>query len=201
MNNTEQPISQDLENLVDENLTDNQATDNGSANLGKFKDVDSLLKAYNSLQTEFTKKSQRLSELENSKTEFTREEKLTKAISELEQIHVNANKFSQQLKNELKEVDSDNYAQLVKDALLTKLDKEFKSAEDYIKDTEFLNNYIYNNDEIKDNIIRGYLHNLTNTTPVKVVSNLSSSIPVSPPNNPSTIQEAGRLAKNIIKQI
>jgi hypothetical protein len=33
--------------------------------LGKFKDVDALLQAYNSLQAEFTRRSQRLKELEN----------------------------------------------------------------------------------------------------------------------------------------
>ena len=203
MNNTEQPQNQDLTNQqVDESLPNNsQQTDAGSGNLGKFKDVESLLKAYNSLQTEFTKKSQRLSEIENSKTEFSREEKLTKAITELKESHINANKFAEELKQQLKEIDSDNYSILVKDALLNKLDKEFKSAEDYAGDNEFLNNYIYNNQQIKENIIRDYLQNLTNATPVKVVSKLSSSIPISPPNQPTTIQEAGRLAKNIIKQI
>ena len=76
-----------------------------------------------------------------------------------------------------------------------------RTADDYAVDEQFLNQFVYNNPTIKDNIIREYLSGLTNTTPVKVVSNLSSSIPVSPPNIPSTIEEAGKLAKNIIKQI
>jgi hypothetical protein len=43
-----------------------QEKDNRSAELlGKFKDVDALLQAYNSLQAEFTRRSQRLKELEN----------------------------------------------------------------------------------------------------------------------------------------
>ena len=37
--------------------------------LGKFKDAESLLSAYNSLQAEFTRKSQRLSELEKQAAE------------------------------------------------------------------------------------------------------------------------------------
>lgn len=36
----------------------------GEVSLGKFKDVDALLNAYNSLQSEFTKRCQRLKELE-----------------------------------------------------------------------------------------------------------------------------------------
>jgi hypothetical protein len=38
--------------------------DSSAALLGKFKDVDALLQAYNSLQAEFTRRSQRLKELE-----------------------------------------------------------------------------------------------------------------------------------------
>ena len=69
-----------------------------------------------------------------------------------------------------------------------------------MQDEAFLNNYIYSNQAIRDNIIRDYLANLTSTSPVRVVSNISSSIPIAPPNIPATIQEAGKLAKSIIKQ-
>ncbi len=178
-----------------------QITDNGSTNLGKFKDAQSLLKAYNSLQTEFTKKSQRLSELENSNTEFTREEKINQAIKELEQNHNIAQKFSQDIKRAIKDVEASDYRALAQQELLKNLEQTYRSANDYAEDDDFLKAYIYNNQAIKDNIIREYLANLTNTAPVKVVSNISSSIPVSPPSIPATIQEAGKLAKNIIKQI
>ncbi|MBQ3502161.1 MAG: hypothetical protein IJA72_00655, partial [Clostridia bacterium] len=178
-----------------------QITDNGSTNLGKFKDAQSLLKAYNSLQTEFTKKSQRLSELENSNTEFAREEKINQAIKELEQNHNIAQKFSEDIKSAIKDVETSDYRMLAQQELLKSLAQTYKTANEYAEDDEFLKKYVYNNQTIKDNIIREYLANLTNTTPVRVVSNISSSIPLSPPNVPATIQEAGKLAKNIIKQI
>ncbi len=178
-----------------------QITDNGSINLGKFKDAESLLKAYNSLQTEFTKKSQRLSELENSKTEFTREEKINKAIKELEQSYGIARNFTQDIKQAIKDVDITDYTEIVREELLKNLEKNYKSANQYIEDEQFLNNYVYNNQTVRENIIRDYLANLTNASPVRVVSNISGSIPVSPPNMPTTIKEAGRLAKNIIKQV
>ena len=219
MNNMEQPNSQNIQkeydseklhnagvesNIAegDRNIENNlEQIDKGSINLGKFKDAESLLKAYNSLQTEFTKKSQRLSELENSKSEFGREEKINKAIKDLEQNHDIAKRFCQEIKQALKDVDCDNYSQVVKDELLKHLAGSYKTADDYAVDEQFLNQFVYNNPTIKDNIIREYLLGLTNATPVKVVSNLSSSIPVSPPNIPATIEEAGKLAKNIIKQI
>jgi hypothetical protein len=219
MNDMEQPISQTLQteevgeqlqmvgnqNNIDET---NQNAENtvsqelkGSVNFGKFKDAESLLKAYNSLQTEFTKKSQRLSELENSKTEFSREEKINQALMELTQNYDIAQKFSEEIKLAMKDVEASDYRQLVKEELLKKLQHNYRSEQDYVADEEFLKNYVYNNSNIRENIIREYLANLTNSSPVKVVSNISSSIPISPPNTPLTIKEAGQVAKNIIKQI
>ncbi len=219
MNNMEQPNNQNLQmeetneklhNVSTESSTYETDRDdkkpisqnlNGSINLGKFKDAESLLKAYNSLQTEFTKKSQRLSELENSKTEFTREEKINQALKELSDNHNIAQRFAEQIKQNIREVDTDNYLLVAKDELLKELSTSYKSAQEYIEDEQFLNQYVYNNPNIRDNIMRDYLTNLTNSNPTRVMSNISSSIPVSPPNHPTTIQDAGRLAKNIIKQI
>ena len=219
MENLEQPVNQTLNGGAGEELSNtsnqgnslqatgdlensvSQVTDNGSKEFGKFKDAQSLLKAYNALQTEFTKKSQRLSELENSNTEFSREEKINRAIELLEQNHSIANKFSKELKESAKNAQGDNYVDIMQEELLKHLEQGYKTAEEYACDQDFLQAYVYSNQEIKDNIIRDYLANLTNATPVKVVSNISSSIPLSPPNQPTTIQEAGRLAKNIIKQI
>ena len=220
MNDMEQPINQTLlmeeerEKLHNAGVESSTATtnrsaeesvsqiiDNGSINLGKFKDAESLLKAYNSLQTEFTKKSQRLSELENSKTDFAREEKINEAITELTQNHAIAQQFAAQIKDAVKDKDAENYGQIVREELLKNLEQNYKSASDLIADQQFLNDYIYSNSTIRDNIIRDYLSNLTNVAPTRVMSNISSSIPVSPPNIPTTIQEAGKLAKNIIKKI
>ena len=219
MNDMEQPISQTLrgeesgEKLHNAGVeSDAIATDRsieepvsqnlkGSVDLGKFKDAESLLKAYNPLQTEFTKKSQRLSELENSNTEFSREEKINQAIKELEQNHNIAQQFSQDIKSAVKDIDTADYKQIVQEELLKNLEKNYKTANDYMADEQFLHDYVYTNQAIRDNIIRDYLANLTNTSPVRVVSKISSSIPVSPPSTPATIQDAGKLAKNIIKQV
>ena len=218
MKNLEQPVDQTLKGERGEELSNasnqdnalqaardmegsaSQVNDNGSNEFGKFKDAQSLLKAYNSLQTEFTKKSQRLSELENSKTEFTRDEKIDRALTDLGQNHDIANRFYGALKESAKNAQTDNYKEFVQEELLTMLERSYKTPEEYASNEEFLQTYVYNNQQIKDNIIRDYLANLTNAAPVKVVSNISSSIPLSPPNVPSTIQEAGRIAKNIIKQ-
>lgn len=50
-----------------ENAEDNsQGTSEVKGSLGKFKDVEALMSAYNSLQAEFTKRCQRIKELESA---------------------------------------------------------------------------------------------------------------------------------------
>ena len=58
--------------------------------LGKFKDANALLNAYNSLQSEFTKRCQRVKELESAlsvdKESLTNETSPTEKVKEQEQV-------------------------------------------------------------------------------------------------------------------
>ena len=170
----------------------------GSINYGKFKDAESLLKAYNSLEAEFTKKSQRLSQLESEKD---KEQELLAVQAKIEQDaeeFVTKYEYAKPFKSAIKES-----LQAGKSAAETVLDlmaSNYKSAEDYVKDTEFLNNFVYNNPEIKNKIIKDYLNKLTQNTPVNIDLK-SGNIPLTPPSVPTTIKEAGKMAKQIIKQI
>ena len=119
----------------------------------------------------------------------------------MEQNYNIAQRFCQEIKQAVKDIDTQDYSTIVKEELLKNLEKSYKSANDYIADEQFLTQFVYNNPTIRENIIRDYLANLTNASPVRVASNISSSIPISPPNIPTTIKEAGSLAKNIIKQV
>ena len=77
--------------------------------------------------------------------------------------------------------------------------KSYKTAEAYSNDDEFLNNYIFSNQKIKDKIVKDYLSRITQDSPIKL-ENGGGNITLSPPKKPATIQEAGNLAKSIIKQ-
>ncbi|MBR4998420.1 MAG: hypothetical protein IKY10_00935 [Clostridia bacterium] len=180
--NLEQPIKEDL----------------GSNSYGKFKDAESLLKAYNSLEAEFTKKSQKLSllESENVKTqnEITKKAENDKRVDEFVNKFDIAKPFSSALKESLhnnNEVD-------LKEEVLRLVSKTYKSAEAFSKDDEFLNNYIFSNESIKNKIVKDYLSKITQSSPIKV-ENGGASISLCPPNIPKTIKEAGTLAKSIIK--
>lgn len=171
----------------------------GSNDFGKFKDAESLLKAYNNLQAEFTKKSQRLSVLESESVKTQNE--LTKRAENDKKIEEFVSKFdiAKPFKSALKE-SLDSHAEVdLKEETLRMITNTYKTAEDYSHDDEFLNNYIFSNQEIKDKIVKDYLSKITQNSPIKMDGG-SSSISLSPPKVPQTIQEAGKLAKSIIKQ-
>lgn len=181
-----------------ENLEQPEVIEGSNVNFGKFKDAESLIKAYSNLEAEFTKKSQKLALLEN---EFNKEkqeqEKLAKLDKRVEDFVTKfeaVKPFSGALKESLLKDDA-----VLEEEAIKILTNNYKKPEDYINDSEFLNNYIFSNNEIKDKIVKDYLSNLTQNSPIKVDKS-GSSITLTPPKQPTTIQEAGKLAKSIIKQ-
>ena len=65
MNDTLNEQTEMISQIAEAKKTDGEDT---SVSLGKFKDVNALLAAYNSLQSEFTKRCQRIKELEAEKS-------------------------------------------------------------------------------------------------------------------------------------
>ena len=167
-------------------------------NFGKFKDAESLLKAYENLESEFTKKSQRLAHLEE---DVEKQNAIASRQQEIdEKIEQFVNKFEsvRPFKSALKESLANGQNSIEEEAVKL-MSENYKPASAYAEDDEFLNTYIYSNNQIKDKIIKDYLKNITQNSPIKI-STSSSSISLTPPSSPATIQEAGRMAKNIIKQ-
>ncbi len=167
-------------------------------NFGKFKDAESLLKAYASLEAEFTKKSQRLSQLENEKqsieNDINKRAEIDKRVDDFVAKFDIAQPFSSALKESL--ANDENLS--LGEETIKLIANNYKSAEDYVKDDEFLSKYIYSNKDIKDRIVKDYLSKIPQNSPIKLES--SGSILLSTPKIPTTIQEAGRIAKSIIKQ-
>lgn len=178
-----------------------QPNDLGSnkENLGKFKDAESLLQAYNNLESEFTKKSQRLAQLEDEKD--LREIEIIKKADIEQRVEDYANKFElvRPFKENLKTILTENENANLEDEILRLISNNYNNAEGFMHDEDFLNNYIYSNQEIKDKIIKEYISKITQNSPIKVESGMSN-IPLTPPRVPTTIREAGNLAKTIIKQ-
>ncbi len=173
--------------------------ENGSNEFGKFNSAESLLKAYNSLEAEFTKKSQKLASLENenakTQNELMKREEQEKRVDEF----ISKFEIVKPFKSALKESLSQNEEADIKEEAIRLISKSYKTAQEFSQDEEFLNNYIFSNQEIKDKIVKDYLSKITQNSPIKVDGG-ASNITLSPPKVPTTILEAGKLAKSIIKQ-
>ena len=114
-----------------------------SVSLGKFKDVNALLSAYNSLQAEFTKRCQRIKELE------------AKSAA----------------------VDKD-----------TPTEKSDKPENQTLSITE----------EEKENFIKGYLKEIMGAKSKAIVMDGLGTGIKTPVNKPKTVEEAGKLAKELL---
>lgn len=166
---------------------------------GKFNDAESLLKAYTNLEAEFTKKSQKLATLESENLKANEENQ--KRVEREKRVDDFITKFDavKPFSSALKETLNSNENANLEEEALRLVTNSYKSAENYATDQEFLNNYIFSNQEIKDKIVKDYLSKITQNSPIKV-ENSGSAITLTPPKQPSTIEEAGRIARNIIKQ-
>ena len=197
-NNIEQP-NLDLENEKI-NSAENQFHDQEGSNLGKFKDAKSLLDAYNNLQAEFTRKSQKLAEFQKEKEENA----IFKKYNSLDEF-LNSTTDNDKYKKEITEIlandnEVNNLPNNYQVALKIAKAIESKSAEN-LTNQEYLDKYILNNDKIKNQIISNYLSSLNDisSTP-KIISGNPTNVYFSPnPNKPKTLREAGEIFSKMLK--
>lgn len=123
-----------------EKSQENRALSEAQGSTGKFKDVPSLLEAYNNLQAEFTRKCQRLSELE----------KATQAYAE--------------------------------------------------PDNQTAENLMTENPILAEEVVKAYLEQVRSSQTFATISGAGGGgIPVSAPPNPTTLEEARQVLKNMFK--
>lgn len=189
-------------NLETENNQKNDLTlseNQEGSMIGKFKDAKTLLDAYNNLQAEFTRKSQKLAEFQKEYTENAN----FKTYNTLDDF-INTTSDSEKYKNEITEI-------LVKDNELNNLPNKYQVAYKVIKESEsklannlnnqeFLDKYILNNENIKSQIINNYLSTLNNISSApKVISGNSTNIHFSPNTcKPKTLKEAGEIFSKML---
>lgn len=162
---------------------------------GKFRSADELLRAYNSLEGEFTKRSQRLKEMESVKVSTDWEGK----VAELIKTYPIAEKFSNEMAQEIR----DN-SELVKNesclekALLSVLSKNYKTPEELASDTKVIDK-VLENEQNQEKIIADYLVKIKNKrSPITLPK--GGAIPLTPPQSVTTIKEAGEIARKIIEE-
>lgn len=205
--NREQPIimpAQALNPADDNDAMSEIGSQDQDGELGKFKSVQALMDAYSSLQAEFTKKCQALSQLkkaqenqvggeevqedkpiqenEEKKDEFSEE-----ALQEFLNENGEAQGYAEEIRKRFPTVQaqqSNPYAVAWAEVLLKNI-KENSSSDPMI------NQYVLTDENIKNKIINDYFINLNKSQPPIVISSQSGErLSGVQPDSPKTLAEA-----------
>ncbi|MFA6860321.1 MAG: hypothetical protein WCR30_02935 [Clostridia bacterium] len=217
--NGEQPDEEKNEVLAasaEENflVTDSSSKD---SSYGKFQTAEALVNAYNNLQSEFTKKCQKLSEMEKIKSDnamekeiknsendipkapqFEKEEWNTKVASFLSKNNDAKNYASQISEEIMKNPQKYSDENCLENAWATVASKNFVSAENLGKDEKFLNDYVYSSDEVKQKVLGVFLKEIEENKPPNLISSLSKgATSFASQTSAKTLQEAKAIVTNM----
>ncbi len=182
-----------------------------SVSLEKFKDVQSLLKAYNSLEAEFTKRSQRLRKLEGENEQLLKQIEIKQdsstagsdsvvdkdskvMISDFLKKYPDAELYLDELS---RIVDGKQDSDVLEKCYIDLLSNKLKKQAEQLGSKEYLISQIENS-EIKDEIIKDFLSGILTSTPKRLLG-VGGEIPLTPPVRPKSLQEAKILAEEYFK--
>ncbi len=162
-------------------------------NFGKFKNPSELYKAYCELEREFTKRSQKLKQLESEQGGFASEEQWREAVDKFFNETPSAKSFAKEIACKImEEPQLKNDRNCLSVALTRVLLDKFKSPEELMQDGQFLEKYVFGSKDVKDRIVSEYLSSVRNgQPPIILVENGTQC--VAPSLKPRTIQEAGMM--------
>lgn len=204
--NREQLSSDYVASATDSVGIDNLSVDNheSSLNLGKFKSVEELMKAYNNLQSEFTKKCQLLNDLVKEKSDNVLHNTPDNESFDWQQIvdtflikHPQAKEFSKEIADVItsdKELmNNQNSLEIAYGRVLENDNNRLKKL---LKDEKYIETHITEN--IKQEILKNYLSQVNNNSPFLMNSKGGNNITTSY-KKPISVIEAGEMAKKIFK--
>jgi hypothetical protein len=161
----------------------------------KFKSVEELEKAYESLEKEFTRRSQRLAKLEKEmkqdkvETDAEWKAKVDKFFSE----NPSAKPFAKQMSDQIiRDNTLRGRSDCLEIALTRVLLEAYRAPKDLATDEDFLKEHILGSDFVKKAVIEGYMKDLREGKPPVLISARGQNT-VAPRSKPKTIEEAGKM--------
>lgn len=172
--------------------------------LGKFKDAESLLKAYNNLQAEFTKKCQSLSKLKNEICDeeknvpvYTKED-WTLKVSDFFEKNKDAKPFSSEIANKLiQEPSLATREDALEVAWAQIASKNYVAPQKLLEDESFIEDYVLKNEKVKDAVLKSLLNNVKTAPPVMTSSHKGGRTGLFKPQTATTLSEAKEIVKNL----
>lgn len=159
---------------------------------GKFNSAEELLKAYSALESEFTKRSQKLRELEAKQEAAGKKD----GVQNLMEKYPVAERFADELNEEIaKTAGAGEY----EGALISVLSRKVKTADEMARDEKVISK-VLSDEENKEYVINGYLDRIRENNSYRSLPK-GGAIPVAPTYRPRSIKEAGEIAKKILERI
>lgn len=183
--------------------------ENGS--LGKFKDTESLLSAYNNLQAEFTRKCQALSQLQKEADNVKDEQEQT--VQPVTPVYLNddwnekvyaflennieakpyAKEISQLIMQDENLASSDDALSLAWSKIAI---KNYKSPKDNLEDDDFIQNYVLKSEKVKQAVVNHLSQQIKNNNNPNLINSISGgsygSVKI---KTPTSLLEAKELAR------
>ncbi len=167
--------------------------------IGKFKSVDDLFEAYNNLQAEFTRKSQRLSELKKDKMSESSqdnviENKFQTFLSKNQEAVVYADEIkSRAMQSESLKNDDACFDIVWAEMLYEKLSSPNKAKEPIVQ------NLVLKDEELKNLVIENYMKQLQEQkTPVIMSSNSGERVTKTVAPKPDSFEQAKKIVLDLL---
>ena len=194
-NVAEKVIEEEIFNENNIEAGESQKIEEADKPTSKFKSVEELEKAYSSLEKEFTKRCQRLAQLEKEMSE-SRTETPEQWKAKVDKFFVETPSAKAFAREMAEVISSDSSLRARKDCLEAALNKvlmeKYRSPKELATDEEFLREHILSSDFVKKAVIDGYMKDLRDGKPPVLISKAGQNT-VAPRNKPKTIADAGRL--------
>lgn len=201
MEDREQPTMEpaNVLNVTEEESAVSEVGSQTTAELGKFKNVQDLMDAYNSLQSEFTRKCQLLSQALKDKGEKTEEKERPsfddgKFNSFLEE-NGEAKNYADEIKNLVQENHSASFEDAWGRAVLNRLKNDENNSSDPL-----INEYVLSNEELKNKVIQDYLERLKKVeSPYVMASSMGEKLSAVMQNSPTSLEEAKLMTRKMFE--
>lgn len=204
----EQPKEID-DNVQKEIVNDGTALNSNDGSLGKFKDTESLLSAYNNLQAEFTRKCQKLGEVTKELNELKEPAKSeneafvfdkdnwSEQVSSFLLKNAKAKEYSGEIANEiLQDKNLQSSPNALELAWARVMEREFTSPKYLANDKKFIDEQILTRQDVREQVINEYFKNLQKIKNPPVISN-SGNVAFSGEVEPKNMAEAKKMVEQL----
>ncbi len=132
----------------------------------------------------------------DDKPQISQQDKTELEIDKFFEKHPQAKGFSLEIGQALN-TSVPNYVDLLA-AYNTVLLGQIKKPQDILKEKDFLENYVYQDEDIRQYFIHDYLEKLSSVNMPKIISGQAGVISVLPPLRPKSLKDAQNLAKELL---